>query len=549
MPQPSLPPEAGVLLASIQSDIQRAWDQIKAEEVSLLRRWPGDTKPVRLQRLREMQANVRDLLTRVESAIKNQAPNISVMAYELGAWGASLQTGAAAAFTALDINAISVLARDTMGDLLGATKGVSDSTKVLIREMTRDRVLNATYAGLTAQQAGVQLAADLAEHSITSVVYANGARVALPSYTDMVLRTKTAIAYQEGGFQQGRELGIQWWEIMDGPTCGLTYHDDPTLADGMIVPVDLAERYPISHPACVRVTSPRPDINSESQARDARRTSSDEQVADQAAASMARAEAYATRPRRVNLQSQVDRELALRSGDVALPRTLSAAEQSQAKRLTTANAPSTTSAAARRNAQKVAASTARTETAEDVARRLVAEATAAEPALTALTSDLAQKYGGDLAGLDFRIKGEESLTRKILGDVTEKGITPNESVTGLFDINRYTMVLSEENYASSTQRVLDDLRRDGSTLNVKNYWNSTTNPYQGVNVQVTQATGERFELQFHTPISLEVKEGQMHHIYELSRVETDAAKIAEYTAQSFEVSAKIPIPSNISGVG
>src|SRR5690606_7741166 len=105
-----------------------------------------------------------------------------------------------------------------------------------------------------------KLAADLAERAIHAVTYADGKRVGLTSYTDMLMRTRTAEAFQQGGFTQGRALGITWWEIMDGPTCGLSYHDDPTLADGMIVPTDMAERYPISHPNCVRVTTPRPDI-------------------------------------------------------------------------------------------------------------------------------------------------------------------------------------------------------------------------------------------------------------------------------------------------
>jgi len=165
------------------------------------------------------------------------------------------------------------------------------------------------------------------------VVYANGARIPLPSYTDMVLRTKSALAYQEGGFQQGKELGIQWWEIMDGPECGLSYHEDPTLADGMIVDTVTAEKFPISHPNCVRVTSPRPDIQSATEAKDAKRTATEDQVADQAAASRARAAAYAENPRRVSLGNQVDRELALRSSDVRLPRVLSQAEQRQAARL------------------------------------------------------------------------------------------------------------------------------------------------------------------------------------------------------------------------
>lgn len=337
MPEPSLPPEVREILETLHSDMTRAWDQIKSEEARLIRQWPGQDRPVRIQRLRDMAINVRDVMGRVEDAMREPSVKALVSAYETGAWGTALQSGAAATFSALDIDALSVLANDTMSDLLTATKGVDDSTKALIREMSRDRVLNATYAGMTAEQAGVQLAADLAEHAITSVVYVNGARVGLPTYTDMVLRTKSALAFQEGGFQQGKELGIQWWEILDGPECGLSFHEDPTLADGLIVDTTTAEKFPISHPNCVRVTTPRPDINSATEAKNAKRTPTEQQIEDQAQASRARAAALARNPRKVTLTNQVNRELGLRSSDVRLPRPISAAEQRQAARLTRAN--------------------------------------------------------------------------------------------------------------------------------------------------------------------------------------------------------------------
>lgn len=73
-------------------------------------------------------------------------------------------------------------------------------------------------------------------------------------------------------------------------------------------------------------------------------------------------------------------------------------------------------------------------------------------------------------------------------------------------------------------------------------------PYQGVNVQITSPVGEKFELQFHTDYSLEVKEGELHTIYEAQRIETDMVKWREYQRQMFEVAGKIPIPPGIRDV-
>lgn len=315
MAQPSLPDGPQRTVVQIADDMARAWARIKDEEARLLAQWPGQTKPVRLERLRAMETHVTDLMGAAQATLDSKVPGLLTEAYEIGAWGSALQTGAAAAFSAIDLDAITVLARDTMDDLLAGTRGVTASTRSLVQTMSRDRILNATYGGLTAEQAGVRLAADLQGEGIYSILY-NGSpprRVALPTYTDMVVRTKTAVAYQEGGFQQGKQLGIEWWEIMDGPDCGLSFHDDPTLADGMIVRTAEAEKFPISHPNCVRVTSPRPDIADAREAAAAKPTPTEKQREDQAAASRAREAAYARNPRRNSLTRQVDREMGLRS--------------------------------------------------------------------------------------------------------------------------------------------------------------------------------------------------------------------------------------------
>lgn len=330
MAGPNLPPDVEEALVGIVADMQVAWKQIKDEEARILARWPGETRPKRLDMLRALERNVTDLMDRLEKIITGQVPQVMTAAYETGAWGAALQVGTEAAFSAVDIDAITTLSTRTMEHLLSATQGVRQSTKAVIQDLSRSRILNATYGGLTSEQAGVRLAADLVEQGIRAVVYKDGSRVGIASYADMVLRTESAIAVQEGGFQQGRELGIEWWEVMDGPDCGLSYHDDPTLADGLIVDRATAEKYPIAHPNCVRVTSPRPDVQNAREAKTATRTADEARVADQAQASRARAQAIAMRPRRIRLEGQVNAELARRTAYVE--QTLSAAAERHARR-------------------------------------------------------------------------------------------------------------------------------------------------------------------------------------------------------------------------
>jgi hypothetical protein len=190
-------------------------------------------------------------------------------------------------------------------------------------------------------------------------------------------------------------------------------------------------------------------------------------------------------------------------------------------------------------------------TPKQVAAARVKQAEIAEPKLTALTGKLAKKHGGEQAGLDFKIKGEGSMARKIEADVRESGgsLTPAKAAEQLFDANRYTTVFPAEHYAKGAQGTLEDLRADGHTVNVKNYWLNDRNPYQGVNVQVTTTAGDRFELQFHTADSLDVKEGALHTLYEEARVSTDPARIAELNKQMFVAASSIPVPVGIGDVG
>lgn len=185
-----------------------------------------------------------------------------------------------------------------------------------------------------------------------------------------------------------------------------------------------------------------------------------------------------------------------------------------------------------------------------VAKTRVLKAKKAEPALTSYTGKLAKKHGGKQEGLDFRLKTEKSLARKIGNDVREgKGsVTPQEVADRMFDVNRYTTIFPPEKYAAGSQATLDAMRADGHTLRVKNFWNNPDNPYQGVNVQAIAPDGTPWELQFHTDVSFDVKEHQSHAVYEKLRVETNPTKIAQYNEQLNAIFAGIPIPPGVGDV-
>src|SRR5271168_1269260 len=57
----------------------------------------------------------------------------------------------------------------------------------------------------------------------------------------------------------------------------------------------------------------------------------------------------------------------------------------------------------------------------------------AEPVLTKAIAGTTEKPGGRMIGLDFRIKGFESLARKIATDVVKTGISAEEAAGGICD--------------------------------------------------------------------------------------------------------------------
>lgn len=239
------------LARALLADLAAVHARILDEITDLATRWYGYQPPLRLHRLRQIEQEIRTIADEADTIAARQVMQTIHTAYGVGAWSTALTLQVGAEFTGVDVDAVTNLAQDTMQDLLHATRGMREDVKGIIRDLARDEVRAKLYTGQTAVQAGRDLATALRERGITAVVYSDGRRVSLPVYAEMVVRTKTAEAYQEGGLNQGERLGVDWWEILDGPDCGWTSHDDPQKATGMIVSLTDARAYPIAHPNCV----------------------------------------------------------------------------------------------------------------------------------------------------------------------------------------------------------------------------------------------------------------------------------------------------------
>lgn len=149
------------------------------------------------------------------------------------------------------------------------------------------------------------------------------------------------------------------------------------------------------------------------------------------------------------------------------------------------------------------------------------EAVGAEPRIT---GDL-QALGLNLWNLQFRVKSASGTVDKVLNR--------GKRFDALYDVIRYTSVSGVGDYYEDFNRTIRTLTAKGyQVVEVTDFWKLTEESrakggYKGINVKMDSPDGAHFELQFHTPESLQAKES-VHVLYEqLRRPDVTAAEREE----------------------
>lgn len=188
------------------------------------------------------------------------------------------------------------------------------------------------------------------------------------------------------------------------------------------------------------------------------------------------------------------------------------------------------------------------------AERLTREARAREPDVSALLRSLESDLSS-LAGFDFRVKGSKSLARKVRSDagkVTDGDVVKAERMAAdlIHDVLRYTYVSPTGDFSAEFRRIRAALGAAGYNMaKVKNTLKYTDYTYRGVNTQVECPDGYIFELQFHTPESLDVKERLNHPLYEKARLpDTPGGEREALMEEMRGNSGSIPTPPGIEEV-
>lgn len=185
---------------------------------------------------------------------------------------------------------------------------------------------------------------------------------------------------------------------------------------------------------------------------------------------------------------------------------------------------------------------------------LLGRASSIEPIATKALNKVVGRLGGEMKGLDFKLKSEKSLLRKIRQKLEENpGLSPTDAMLSVSDSLRYTATFPAENYAAGVYETLGEMELlDFKVDKIKNYWcreNSEDCSYQGINVRMLAPDGLKIELQFHTEETFQVKEIKSHPIYEALRTTKDPTKAKTLKEQLTNLWRSIKVPANAAVIG
>jgi hypothetical protein len=167
-----------------------------------------------------------------------------------------------------------------------------------------------------------------------------------------------------------------------------------------------------------------------------------------------------------------------------------------------------------------------------------------EPRITNAIKGISEGVSGsELAGLGFRLKNVDSVQRKVRTDLLENpNLSAREALSQIKDSVRYTMKIRDDGYVDGVREARSRLQAIGyENVSWKNTWGS--DGYRGINSAWRDpASGQVFEVQFHTPDSLDARM-TTHALYERIRLpDTPPDVRQQLTQQQGRIFAGIPVP-------
>jgi hypothetical protein len=160
-----------------------------------------------------------------------------------------------ASFTQVHRAAVEILAMDSFDDLARATGFLEPQAKRVIREAAKARTTIGALTGSSVSRDTTALVRELTTRGVTGFVDKAGRNWRLSTYAEMVIRTKSAQAFNSGTVLRAVQTGTDVFEIRDGETSG---HKECLAFSGTTADARWSLANPILHPNCVRSFGPSP---------------------------------------------------------------------------------------------------------------------------------------------------------------------------------------------------------------------------------------------------------------------------------------------------
>ena len=164
-----------------------------------------------------------------------------------------------------------------------------------------------------------------------------------------------------------------------------------------------------------------------------------------------------------------------------------------------------------------------------------------EPKITQDVTSAVKKSGGEMYGLEHRLKTKESINRKIETDAKEKDISDYKAAKDLKDAVRYTSISNDDSFTKTYFNVKKELQKMGyDEVRCRNYFDSYrkgTAKHKSVQCVYKDRDGYLFEIQFQTPSSQKAKDEKVP-LYERRRTPGLSLKEQQYLENEMDKLAK-----------
>lgn len=175
-----------------------------------------------------------------------------------------------------------------------------------------------------------------------------------------------------------------------------------------------------------------------------------------------------------------------------------------------------------------------------------------ENVITDTIKQVAEKIKVETAGLENRIKSKKRYLEKMRRD-TNGSRDPKlikDKIDNIHDVIRYTYLGDEKNLKQVFDSAREELEARGYMFKkVNNTWKDGSK-YKGINCTLEAPDGShtKFELQFHTKKSLEVKE-ETHKLYEMTQSpDATPEQIAKWNDEQTRLSNTVANPVDVDKI-